>query len=59
MRAKRLITVYPEGRLTRRERQDYKKDHPGYRLAFPARFPNTAIYISILAIVISVVQLLK
>ena len=59
MKHKRLIPVYPDHRLTRKERREYKKDHPGYRLAFPARFPNFSIYISLMAIIISIVQLSK
>lgn len=58
-KCKRLTPVHPGYRLSRKERRDYKKDHPGYRLAFPARFPNFSIYISLMAIIISIVQLLK
>ena len=59
MKHKRLIPAYPDRRLTRKERREYKKDHPGYRLAFPVRFPNISIYISLAAIIISIVRLLK
>ena len=55
----KLIPVYPNRRLSPKERRDYKKDHPGYRLAFPARYPNVSIYISLLAIIISAAQLLR
>ena len=59
MKHKRLISVYPDRRLTRKERREFKKDHPGYRLAFPARFPNISIYISLVALIISIAQVLK
>ena len=54
----KLTPVYPEKRLNRMERRNYKKDHPGYRLAFLARFPNISIYMSSLAVIISIAQLL-
>ena len=44
-------------RKTIEGRKSFKKDHPGYRLAFRDRFPNLPFYLSVTAIVISSVQL--
>lgn len=64
---KRKVVIYTDEVLTARDRKEYKKTHPGYRLCFTLRYPNArywlpclpSILMSIVAIVISIVQLLK
>ena len=59
MKKKKLIRVYTCERLTKEERRNYKKDHPGYKLAFPARFPYVVFYLDFIAITISIIVLVK
>lgn len=44
--------------LDKEQRKNFKKDHPGYRLAFSVRHPYSGLYISITALVIALVTLL-
>lgn len=40
---KREPVIYV-GHMTRKERKNFKKDHPGQRLAFRQRYPHFPIY---------------
>ena len=59
VKKKKLIRVYPHEYLTKEERKNFKKDHPGYKLAFPRRFPYAVIYLDLIAIAISIIAMLK
>ena len=65
MRRKVILSIDPP--LTDKERKEFKKTHPGYRLCFTLRYPRghywlmciPSILMSLAAIIISIVQLLK
>lgn len=63
---RRQVIVSVDKPLTAKERKEFKKTHPGYRLCFTLRYPYGHIFfyipswiLSIAAIIISIVQLLK
>lgn len=45
--------------LTKEERKNFKKDHPGQRLVFYQRFPRFSLVLSIVALTTSVLVLLS
>ena len=64
---RRQVIVSVDKPLTAKERKEFKKTHPGYRLCFTLRYPRghywlmciPSILMSLAAIIISIVQLLK
>lgn len=49
---KKEVIVWTEKQLTKEQRKNYAKEHPGERLSFMLRFPNTPLWMSILSSVI-------
>ncbi len=45
-RKKYEVIVMTSKELTREERKNFKRDHPGQRLCFRLRYPNFPIYLS-------------
>lgn len=39
--------------LTREQRRNFKRDHPGYKLPFTQRFPNLPTWIAVIALIAS------
>ena len=57
---RKQVIVSVDKPLTAKERRDFSKNHPGYRLSFMLRYPYLPSRIlSIAAIVISIIVLLK
>lgn len=57
MKRKKVIVITMH-ELTKEERRNYAKDHPGYRLCFRLRYPNFPLYVEGVALVISIATLL-
>lgn len=55
---KRQVIVITHKELSKEERKKYAKEHPGYRLSIPLRYPDFPIYVSIIAIGIELLALL-
>lgn len=51
------VIVYTDEVLSARDRREFKKRHPGYRLSFGLRYPNFPLVISAIAASASVVSL--
>ena len=59
MKKQKLEVIVITGHeLTKEERKNYKRDHPGYRLAFWLRYPDFPLYLGGAAVVLSVIALL-
>ncbi len=52
------VIIMTEKELTRKERKNYAKEHPGKRLCFRLRYPYFPFYLSIIAFIASVLVLL-
>lgn len=55
---KKTVIVITEHELTKEERVNYERDHPGYRLCFRLRYPNFPLYVEAVALVFSIATLL-
>ena len=59
---KKNVIVSVGRKLTKKERQSFSKDYPGYRLCFRLRYPNLPFVISIvnsaIAIIIGIIALI-
>lgn len=55
---KREVIVMTGRKLTKQERRDFKKRNPGKRLCFRLRFPNFPLYLSMIAVVIAVLEVM-
>ena len=58
MKKEKEIIVYSEKILTREERKNFRKDHPGYRLAFPSRYPYFGTVLSFIAVNVAIASML-
>lgn len=54
---KKQVIVITEHELTKEERVNYEKDHPGYRLCFRLRYPNFPLYVEGIALGFSIATL--
>ena len=54
---KRTVIVTTGKPLTREERKNYNKDHPGYRLSFGLRYPSFPLAISIISLLLVLLQI--
>ena len=52
------VIVYTDEVLTARDRKEFKKTHPGYRLCFSLRYPNFHLYLSVVALAVSIIALI-
>lgn len=48
----RRVAVWTDREMSREERRNYKKEHPGKRLCFSSRFPNVPTIISIVSLLL-------
>ncbi len=55
---RKQVIIMTEKELTRKERKNYAKEHPGERLCFRLRYPYFPLYLSVIAIITSVLVLL-
>ena len=53
MRKVVISTPHP---LTKEERRNFKKDHPGLRLSIWLRYPNLPLIISIIALLVAIAK---
>lgn len=52
------VIIFTGRELTKEERKNYAKEHPGKRLCFRLRFPYFPLYLSIVSFIASVLALL-
>lgn len=55
---KREVIVATSRNLTKTERKNYKKEHPGYRLCMRLRYPNFSLYVSVFSVILSLIALI-
>ena len=55
---KREVIVYTDEYLTRKERKEFRKTHPGKRLSFFLRYPNFPIFVSAVSLAVSIMALI-
>lgn len=53
------IVVYVNEKLSKEERKNFRKDHPGYRLAFPSRYPYFSLQLSAISTIISIIAVIS
>lgn len=56
-RKKKEVIVCADG-LTKEQRMNFSKEHPGQRLSFMLRFPNAPLVISIIVLFVEILRLL-
>ena len=58
---KKIVIVSVGKKLTKKERQSFEKDHPGYRLCFRLKYPNfpfvISTVISLIALTVSIIKI--
>lgn len=52
------VIVYTDEYLTRKERKEFRKTHPGKRLSFFLRYPNFPIFVSAVSLAVSIMALI-
>lgn len=56
---KKRVIIHTDKPLTKEQRRNYSKDHPGERLALHLRYPDFPLYVSLVALVFQVIVLLQ
>ncbi len=50
---RKQVIIFTEKELTKEERKNYAKEHPGERLCFRLRYPCFPLYLSIVSFIVS------
>ncbi len=50
------VIVWTDRKLTKRERKNFKTEHPGYRLSFQLRYPNFPLIMLVIAAMLVVLK---
>ena len=55
---KREVIVWVSGPLTKEQRRNFKKEHPGKRLSFYLRYPSLSMYLlPVISLIVSIIVL--
>lgn len=50
------VIIWTDRKLTKRERKNFKTEHPGYRLSFQLRYPNFPLFMLAISAVLLILK---